>query len=239
MAATNLSKLRKKLVPQPDGQDVLRLRTGVVVSVNADGTVDVTVSSVTLTGLPRLDGLLLAEGETVQIVSYRGSLLVLGRVAGSAPSSGAARTVYKTDTANPTWTGSTTFTVTSSVFGLVFVAPPSGSVKVTVEGWIGNNSVTVSQRTYMTGQIREGNSINSGTIVDTAIDNQSGIYDTTSTAVGTKYAFATTVYPVDGLTPGDEYNLTWLGRITASGSTGAAFTRRMMVEPFDVIPSIL
>lgn len=85
----DLSKIKEKLNPTPDGQDVTRLRTGVVTAVNANGTVDITLSGVTMSGVPRLIGATVVVGQAVQIASYRGSLLVLGGVESSAtPSAG-------------------------------------------------------------------------------------------------------------------------------------------------------
>lgn len=78
--AADFTKLLARLVPVDDGEDVLKLRTGVVSSVNADGTVDVTISGLTIPNLPRLRSVSVAVGETVQVVTYRGSLLVIGPV---------------------------------------------------------------------------------------------------------------------------------------------------------------
>lgn len=77
----DLSQIKKKLQPVQDGQDTLRLRTGVVSAVNANGTVDVVLSGVTMTNLPRLSESVVGVDEPVQILSYRGSLLVIGGVA--------------------------------------------------------------------------------------------------------------------------------------------------------------
>jgi hypothetical protein len=86
MPPIDYTKIRNKIVRPEDGQDVVRLRTGEVEAINANGTVDILLSGVVMTDLPRLEGLLLAEGDSVQLLSYRGSLLVLGSVASSSES---------------------------------------------------------------------------------------------------------------------------------------------------------
>jgi hypothetical protein len=77
------TKIKKKLVPQPDGQDVLRLRAGVISSINTNGTVSVTLNGATVTNVPALSGALFLVGAVVQLLSYRGSLLVIGTTASS------------------------------------------------------------------------------------------------------------------------------------------------------------
>lgn len=79
----DLSQIKKKLNPEPDGQDVLRLRTAVVSAVNTNGTVDITLSGVLLTNVPRLANTSMVVGQSVQVTTYRGSFLVLGPVAQS------------------------------------------------------------------------------------------------------------------------------------------------------------
>jgi hypothetical protein len=74
----DLSEIRKKIASPADGQDVVRLRVGTISAVNADGTLDVTISGIVVPSVPRLQGSPLAVGEVVQLTSYRGSLMVLG-----------------------------------------------------------------------------------------------------------------------------------------------------------------
>lgn len=82
------SKLRAQLNPDRDGQDVLQLRVGVVTAINSDGTADVTINGVTVTKVNRLVEATITVGTVVQILSYRGSLLIIGRVANSGQSAG-------------------------------------------------------------------------------------------------------------------------------------------------------
>lgn len=81
ISGANLSRIKKKILPPDDGQDTLKLRTGVVSAVNANGTCDVTISGVTVAGVPRLQEASVAVGLVVQILTYRGSMIIIGRAA--------------------------------------------------------------------------------------------------------------------------------------------------------------
>ena len=72
------TKIKKKLVPTPDGQDVLRLRTAVISSVNANGTANLTLNGASVPNVPALGSAALWAGSTVQVLGYRGSLLIVG-----------------------------------------------------------------------------------------------------------------------------------------------------------------
>lgn len=76
------TKLKRKINPVPDGEDRLILRVGTVSAINSNGTVDVIVSDVVQPGVPVLAGASFAVASTVQIISYRGSMLVLGKTGG-------------------------------------------------------------------------------------------------------------------------------------------------------------
>jgi hypothetical protein len=75
------TKLLSKLDPKAGGEDVLRLRTGVIDAVNSDGTVDLNISGVIVPDTPVINGAVVEDEGAVQVLSYRGSLLVLGMVA--------------------------------------------------------------------------------------------------------------------------------------------------------------
>lgn len=80
------TKIKKKINGQIDPFEVdpLTLRVGVVAAVNSNGTANITLSGVTLTNVPVLaTGQNLITGLPVQVVTYRGSFLVLGHVAGT------------------------------------------------------------------------------------------------------------------------------------------------------------
>ena len=80
-SAIDYTKLLAKLDPQPGGEDTARMRTGIVDAVNSDGTVDLAISGIIVPSVPRVNSLVVAENTVVQVISYRGSLLVLGSVA--------------------------------------------------------------------------------------------------------------------------------------------------------------
>lgn len=88
ISGAQLSKIKKKILPLEDGQDGLKLRTGVVSAVNSDGTCDVTISGVTVAGVPRLMEASVSVGTVVQMLTYRGSLLIIGRSASGGQSAG-------------------------------------------------------------------------------------------------------------------------------------------------------
>jgi hypothetical protein len=79
------TRLRKKLIPEPDGEPHIVMRTGTISQVNANGTVDLQMSDGTIVpGVSRLVGAYTPVGAVVQVLSFRGSLLVIG---GSATNS--------------------------------------------------------------------------------------------------------------------------------------------------------
>jgi len=88
MDTARLSKIKQDLLGKQDGQDVLRLRVGIVTVVNADGTCDVTVAGVTVPEVPRLQEASVSVGAIVQMLSYRGSLMIIGRAATGSQSAG-------------------------------------------------------------------------------------------------------------------------------------------------------
>lgn len=79
----DLSKIKTKLNPPMDGQDVLRLKTGVVTAISSNGSITVTLNGTSVSDVPVLSGALLLVGSVVNLLSYRGSLLALGVTASS------------------------------------------------------------------------------------------------------------------------------------------------------------
>lgn len=77
----DFSKLLDKLLPPPDGEDMARMRTGVVSTVNADGTVDVGISGLVVPGVARLTNAPMVAGSIVNIIIWRGGILVIGTTA--------------------------------------------------------------------------------------------------------------------------------------------------------------
>lgn len=150
MAITNLTKLKKKLIPEPDGQDVLRLRTGVVSVLNANGTADVVVAGATIPGVKRLVESSITVGAVVQILSYRGSLLIVGRVATGPQSGGLGLWARGQSTASATGIGSTLVSVLATntvtfVKGRVYECKSHGGVRSPTSGTLADF------RAYRTG----------------------------------------------------------------------------------------
>lgn len=69
--------LLRKLIPDPGGEDAVRLRTGVVTAVNGDGTVDVRVSGAIIR-CSRLASASVSNGDTVAVLTSLGEALVIG-----------------------------------------------------------------------------------------------------------------------------------------------------------------
>lgn len=94
------TKLLEKLSPQPDAEDILRLRVGTVLAVNADGTLNLTVSEITVEDVPKLSGTSAPVGAVVQVITYRGSMLVIGAVAQTSTDSVSSRVATTPRTSN-------------------------------------------------------------------------------------------------------------------------------------------
>ena len=126
--------LLKKLTPDQDGEPHTRLRTGVVDAVNANGTLDILMSGgIIVPGVPKLATAYAPPGATVQMISSRGSLLVIGAV-GSNASMGA---MVKTGSVLGGPDDSTTYTIAVS-FGVTFPGLPS--VHANMNNGSGNTS---------------------------------------------------------------------------------------------------
>jgi hypothetical protein len=114
----DLYQLLEKLDPQPGGEDVLRLRVGTIDAVNANGTVSLILSGLVIPGVARLDYTSLKAGDRVQVLTLRGSLLVLGRVA-KADGSTISRIGTVPRTSDSSTTNTTEILVTSVTVPLV------------------------------------------------------------------------------------------------------------------------
>lgn len=224
----DFTKLREKLDPDPGGEDNLRIRTAVVQTMNADGTVDVLLSGALVPGVPRLDqGNWLATGANVQMITLRGGYLILG------PTQKGARRVSTYLTNNQTWTGSATYTALSGadIMGVAFTAPPSGAVKVSIEGWLAVSSATLQRRSFMSAWVATGSVINAGAVISAADDERAAMAQNSVASIF-DYKYVNVTYPVTGLTPGNPYNATVGVRLLNSADTGAVNKRRVTVEPF-------
>jgi hypothetical protein len=224
--------LLKKLTPDRDGEPHTHLRTAVVDAENADGTVDLEMSGgVIVPNVSKLDSARVAVGTVVQVISFRGSLLVLGPVSAGAISNGSGG-VTAFNSNNPT-TSSTTFTALAGgdILGVAFIAPPSGSVEVVVQGWLALNSATVGRRTLMSPQIREGSSIDAGTVAVAASDDYSALaQNSVASSFDYKYVYHSRI--ATGLVSGDPYNAVAMHRILTGGDSCATNERHIIVKPF-------
>lgn len=134
------TKLLEKLSPKSDGEDTLRLRTGTVTTVNADGTLDITMSDGGL--LPNVNKLATAyapAGAVVQMIVFRGAMLVIGAVGSNASNGPMVKTGKVTGgpSASTAWVGG------AVVFGVTFPAVPN--VHVNLNNGTGNSASWVGK----------------------------------------------------------------------------------------------
>lgn len=113
------TKLRQKLNPETQigGDPGLQIRVGVIQAIASDGTVTLTLSGVNVPGVSVLNGAIFAVGSVVQVLSFRGSMLVLGT---SGNGDYAERTIVKSG--DQTWTANATL---ADVTGFNFSAQPN------------------------------------------------------------------------------------------------------------------
>jgi hypothetical protein len=216
------TRLLTKLSPDPGGEDVLRLRVGVVSAIAADGTVTVTISGTAVAGVPVLGDAKFAVGTVVQILSYRGSLLIIG---GSAAVS--SQTVIATGTSSASGTTTSTgFTSTltgtgiaGGIHGVPFVAPASG--KVYVIGRANGGNDTAAGYTILDFEIKTGGTVGSGSIVRASDENQASVYQSPT---ANNQSDRSTTGLVTGLTPGALYNASLTYHIT--GGSSSTWNRR-------------
>lgn len=215
----DLTKIKKKINPPPDGQDVAKLRTGQVTAIDAStGAVSVNLNGTVITNVPVLGGALFVVGTSVQLLSYRGSLLILG-----GSDDVVAQPVQLTGSTTLGNTTSTSFTnslTTTGVHGIAFVAPPSGRVEVI--GRSGGGSATVGQYSLLDFEVRQGSTPGSGTVFRAADNNTASVFMSSTSGGQGPLNFSTAV---TGLTPGAVYNAS-LTYATSVGTSSATFNRR-------------
>jgi hypothetical protein len=221
----DLTKIKKKLNPPPDGQDVLRLKTGVVTAIGSNGTVTVTLNGATVTDVPVLSGAAVVSGLPVQILSYRGSLLAIG-ISGSAGPIASQSGATTNGTATP---GNTSFfnsLTTTGVHGVAFTAPASGRVEVRGRA-VGSNG-TAAGFVLMDFEIREGSTPGSGAVVRAAGQATASVFQSSSAG---QQATMMVGDLVTGLTPGVAYNATLAYASGAAGQTLTFNRRHILVRP--------
>jgi hypothetical protein len=223
--AIDYTKLRRKLTPEPeiDGDPGIRLKVGTVAAIDSStGLVTLNLNGATVPAVPSLSGARFAVGTVVQVLSYRGALLILG-----ASNSASAQPVEATGSTTPGTTTSTSYTntlTTTGIHGVAFIAPPSGKIQIIGRSVASNsNAGSYAQMDY---EVRQGSTIGSGTLARTTNNNTAGIQQSaTANAQGT----IVTGGLLAGLTPGAAYNacLTFM----ASGSTASFNRRQIAVYP--------
>lgn len=80
----DFTRFLEKLVPEQDGPPDLTLRKMTVGAVNANGTLDLISSGVTIPSVPKLDSVAVIVGDRVQVLTGLGTMLVLGPVGAPA-----------------------------------------------------------------------------------------------------------------------------------------------------------
>jgi hypothetical protein len=215
----SLSKIKKKLLPAIDGQDVARLRTAVVAAIDTDGTVDITLNGATITNVPVLSNAAFAVGSVVQVLSYRGSLLVIG---GSGVGAQPVEATSSTTNGTTTSTAYTNTLTTTGVHGVAFIAPPSG--KIQLLGRAAAGSSVVGNYAQLDYEIRQGSTVGSGALVRTTNNNTASVF-LSSTAGGQGPLNVSGLF--SGLVPGASYNAC-LTFATGNASSTASFNRRQI-----------
>jgi hypothetical protein len=212
------TKLIEQINPAPDGEDWTRLRVGTVVQLYQAGYADVAISGVTVPGVPVLAGVSVTTGAVVQILTHRGSMLVLGAVQTSL-----GATLYS-ENVNEVSTASTSFAAAASNnVGGFFQFPGSGRVEI---HWGGELYADAAAGPVISIEIRTGTTVGSGTIVLGASD------DYAARSFNQQREQFSTFYVWSGGTPNTAYNIRCLYRTTAS--TGRFSRRRILVRPLFV-----
>lgn len=220
VTSSNLTKLKKKLIPPPDGQDVAKLRAAVVAAYDtATGKVDLTMNGATIPSVPVLSGVAITVGATVQLLSYRGSLLVIGSSGNGAQPIEATGSVTNGTTTSTAYTNTLT---TTGIHGVAFIAPPSG--KIQVIGRASAGSSVVGNYAQLDWEVRNGSTIGSGALFRTANNNTASVF-LSSTAGGQGPLNISGL--LAGLTPGANYNAC-LTFATGNASSTASFNRRQI-----------
>lgn len=148
--AIDFTRLVEKLNPDPGAEDPLRLRVATVTTVNANGTLDITMSSgVLVPGVPKLATAYAPAGAVVQVITLRGSLLVIGAVA----SGGALGAMTKTGSTVAGPAGAASLLTTAIPFGVTFPAIPNVHINLTsgasqANSWVGR-AITITTSSFI------------------------------------------------------------------------------------------
>lgn len=169
-------------------------------------------------------------GSIAQIVADQISLfgvvtltgdVILGSPASDAVS-GDDTSVTSGQTTSTTFVNSLT---TSGIRGIAFVAPPSGNVFIYGTAGAANN--TINDFTYLSFEVRAGNTVGSGTVFQASDENTASEHQSTVAVNSTDRHVI--IGLVTGLTPGTTYNTSLTYRVNAG--TGNWNRRRICVLP--------
>lgn len=116
---------------------------------------------------------------------------------------------------------STSYTTTDmTTCGTAFIAPASGRVLVHIGALLDNNGANT---TFLSFEVRQGDVVGSGTVVQAAIDNNSISW------LNVNEADFGRSFVISGLTPGDDYNVRLMHK-TSAGTLTLQY-RTVVVEP--------
>jgi hypothetical protein len=188
------TKVLKKIVPDRDGPSPTVLREAIVSADNGDGTADILLSDTLIEDVKVLNGVSLAAGLNVQVLTHRDDLLILG-VSGGRPLVTTPLTRLVQQTSQTGLASGATVSLTFGVGSEVIdsnnfhdtsvnntrVTPNRpGWYRVVVKGVAEFNSAIISQNVAVlkNGSVtdRSGNhrpntqNINSGTILESWVD---------------------------------------------------------------------
>lgn len=222
------TKLLSKLLPDVGGEDVVRMRTGIVDAVNADGTVDLGIAGIIVPDIPVLQGAYAGAGAVVNVISFRGSLLVIG---GTTPTTGGAgaTSVMAFNSGAGTVVGTAYLLPTTTNIGLAFIAPPSGKVRLDWSAEISSSIANV--HCLLSPRILTGSSIGSGSVVLAPSDSIACRHRPTVVAGTGGDTGVSNFYLLTGLTSGAAYNAQLYGRINTAAQTATFELQRLLVSP--------
>jgi len=152
------------------------------------------------------------DGEYVEIANARAAMRPRHTVSGS----------------DITLSGSGSYEGGSPSCGMTFVAPPIGSVIVSMFGQVEQNQN--GGRTYLSFEIRNGDSIGLGGVVWAASDEVAILAGESVTSGAPARAAGTVSRMITDLTPGNTYNVRTMHRMVAS-TGGGVFYRYLLTEP--------
>jgi lysophospholipase L1-like esterase len=187
--------------------------------------IDATGNGVTWSGTTHNDtsGAVLSGQWTSARLTWTGSTWYVAYTNAAIPNPlGSASTVSSPTAAGP-FTSNTQSEVNVTAAGVVFVAPPSGKVVLTISAWMVSGAAGTA--IYVSPNILTGTTIGSGTTV-LAPASANGLSNNNA-----QYIAASTRIVVTGLTPGASYNAFPSIRSSGTASTQTTANHRIIVEP--------